>query len=551
MRRLFSLLYSTRAYELLSRRELARAYYQIGSMMFIASTFLLIYYLSDPASLAENPATVGMVGALIGFVVVTLFLTRIGRVEWAGAMLSTALLGIVYLTFLNSASITEGLAAVMALSIVAGGMFNGTIGAALTTFAALFIVFAGIGLQQDGMTSIIATLITLTMLGIVVWYFSRYARASREEGHSSAIREQVQLANITTQIARRASERATLDDVLNELLELILQNFSQIYHAQVFLLDADGLQSNLVASTGETGKKLLERRHSLAVGSLSVIGQATLKGEPIIAVAGDPEGIHRPNDLLPDTTLEAAFPLMVGETAIGALDLQSRNRRSLNETEITTFQLLAESLGLVVDNVRQHNLIAEQTAQNTPAPNAGGVTNRTAANAVSRDLLRALLQEEAGHNELMIDFATGDMEMSDVRTATMDEAMRSGESIYDNNAVTVPLTLRGEVIGAVELVVPDTRLIDDDLSTIKEIGERFSIAVENLLVLKNSQRIARRESLINDIGSRLQTSNDIDATLAEAARSLYEALKADKVNIRLGVPASTSANGSANGKDSV
>lgn len=541
MRRLFSLLYSTSAYELLSRRELARAYYQIASMMFIASTLLLIYYLSDPVSLTENPTTIVMVGALMGFVVVTLFLTRIGRVEWAGAMLATALLGIVYLTFMNTASITEGLATVMALAIVAGGMFNGTIGAGLTTFAALFIVFAGVGLQQDGLTSIIATLVTLTMLGVVVWYFSRYARASREEGHSSAIREQVQLANITTQIARRASERATLDDVLDELLNLILENFSQIYHAQVFLLDADGLQATLVASTGETGKKLLERRHSLAVGSLSVIGQATLKGEPIIAVAGDPEGIHRPNDLLPDTTLEAAFPLMVGNRAIGALDLQSRSRRSLNATEMTTFQVLAESLGLVVDNVRQHNMIAGQATNGAPA--ASATVNDTATNAVSRELLLSLLREESDHNELMIDFASGDVSAADVRTSTMEQAINSGQTIYENNVVTVPLTLRGEVIGAIELDVPETRLIDDDLSTMKEIGERFSISVENLLVLKNSQRIARRESLINDIGSKLQTSNDIDATLAEAARSLYEALKADKVNIRLGVPASPSANG--------
>jgi hypothetical protein len=54
--------------------------------------------------------------------------------------------------------------------------------------------------------------------------------------------------------------------------------------------------------------------------------------------------------------------------------------------------------------------------------------------------------------------------------------------------------------------------------------------------VEESQRIAQRETLINEISSRLQSANNVEATLAEAARSLNETLRANKVTIRLGIP---------------
>jgi hypothetical protein len=100
------------------------------------------------------------------------------------------------------------------------------------------------------------------------------------------------------------------------------------------------------------------------------------------------------------------------------------------------------------------------------------------------------------------------------------------------------------VIGAIEFELDkDSSLSPEDLALIQEVGERFGLAAENTRLFEQSQRIAQREALVNEIGVRLQASNNIETTLAEAARSLKQTLRADKVAIRLGTPPDANGNG--------
>ena len=73
----------------------------------------------------------------------------------------------------------------------------------------------------------------------------------------------------------------------------------------------------------------------------------------------------------------------------------------------------------------------------------------------------------------------------------------------------------------------------------QEVGERLGLAAETTRLFERSQRIAQREALVNEIGTRLQSTSNIEAALAEAARSLKQTLRADKVAIRLGTPPAT------------
>jgi GAF domain-containing protein len=103
--------------------------------------------------------------------------------------------------------------------------------------------------------------------------------------------------------------------------------------------------------------------------------------------------------------------------------------------------------------------------------------------------------------------------------------------------------VRGQVIGAIEFELDkESSLSPEDLALIQEVGERFGLAAENTRLFERSQRIAQREALVNEIGVRLQTSSSIEATLAEAARSLKQTLRADKVAIRLGTPPAGNGN---------
>ena len=135
----------------------------------------------------------------------------------------------------------------------------------------------------------------------------------------------------TQDISRFAATQRDLQTLMDRVVDLIIERFTNIYHAQIFLIDEDRQDAVLRASTGEVGKQLLSHGHRLAIGSLSVIGQVAQQGRLIVARDAAISQIHRRNEFLPETRAELAIPLRVGESIIGALDVQSRIRDAFDE----------------------------------------------------------------------------------------------------------------------------------------------------------------------------------------------------------------------------
>jgi GAF domain-containing protein len=308
----------------------------------------------------------------------------------------------------------------------------------------------------------------------------------------------------------------------------------------VFLLDDNGVDAQLRASTGETGQQLIEQGHSLAVGSLSVIGQTTLKGEHVIARSESRNSVHRHNELLPETRLEAAFPLQVEDKIIGALDLQSRENLDLSEEDVRSFQALANTLSLAIDNIRQFEMSRMRVRENQKLAEQARNALREVERLNQRLIGRAWSEYLGGKEETMginIDFEADTSERDTRWTPSLADAMDSNNIVQDGLTVAIPLRVRGRVIGAMEFELDDDDEFDpDDLELVQEISERFGLAAENTRLVEESQRMAQREALINELSSRFQSARDVEATLAEAARSLSETFMAERVSIRLGVP---------------
>lgn len=386
----------------------------------------------------------------------------------------------------------------------------------------------------------------LLVLAVMMTIIRRMLMLARREGTTQADIERLKLAEITSSVTRNAADRMSLDAMLNDILGLLLKTYSDYYHAQVFLLDDAGLQAQLVASTGSTGEHLLSEGHALAVGSRSIIGQVTLQGSPIIEVAGSIGGYHRPNPLLPLTKLEAAFPLRVNDRVIGALDLQSKQVVQLGENDIQAFQSVADSLSLAIDNYRQIEL-AQKRAEDNRKLVAQTQQAMREVERLNQRLMRQAWTEYLQNTEEMqgfdVDLQTAETTPATSWTPTLADAVEVNTIIQDGNVVAMPLRVRGHVIGAIEFELPpEQRLSPEDVELVREISERFGLAAENTRLLEESLRAAQRESLINEISRRLQTSSDVETTLTEAARSLRTALDAHKVTIQLGKP-ETDTNG--------
>ncbi len=157
------------------------------------------------------------------------------------------------------------------------------------------------------------------------------------------------------EIARDTSSTLALDTLLQRTVNQIRDRFGY-YHASIFLLDEKGVNAIVRESSGEAGQEMKLRGHSLAVGSLSVIGYVTEKGEALVVndVTRDP--IHATNPLLPDTRSEAGLPLKIGERIIGALDVQSIDVNAFTGDEISVLQVLADQIAVAVDNARSYEI---------------------------------------------------------------------------------------------------------------------------------------------------------------------------------------------------
>ncbi len=391
--------------------------------------------------------------------------------------------------------------------------------------------------------------------GILIYLFLRSTHLDQlrapEEGDA-----RVRLATVTTQIAQRISRRAVLEDLLNSTIEDIRSSYSEIYHVQVFLTDDRAEQAVLAASTGEVGRLLLQRQHRLAVGSRSVIGTVTQTGEPLIARAGVSDSPHRRNEFLPDTLVEAAFPLKLGDRVIGALDLQSRLSDAFTQEDVPVFQALADSIAVAIDSAR----LFQQTEQRLQE-NQGLVEQMRSAMSEVERLNRSLtesvwtqyLSSKGEALSVDVDFSTDNVTHDADWTPTLRSAMQASQLTQTPTSngmiVSMPLRVRGLVIGAMEFELDGEALAPEDADMIQAVAERFGLAVESTRLYEESRRVARRETMLNEIGSRLQRTNSINAVLTEAARGLQSTLGANRVAIRLGAPPQT-AGAAENGGDS-
>ncbi len=498
--------------------------------------------------MAENWRSTATVFAIYAGSLFSLILLRLGKFEWASGSLilggSAAIFFEVVLDGLYSSSHPVFLALIILISVVLLGQRGLLFGTIMVSVMTLIGFDARQTLPApetvNNVSSGIITWLMLMLVAAVSWLFIRFNRISRQEGAAGARGEQAKQAEIISQIAQRISGRSSLDEVLNNAIEQVRLNYPDIYHAQIYLIDET--VARLVASTGEVGKKLLERQHALAVGSQSVIGTVSAVNRAIVARSGD--SVHHRNEFLPNTRTEAAFPLRRGTVVIGVLDVQSKQENAFIEDSLPLFQALADHIAIAIDNAQLFEATQRQLGENQSLLDQLS-RNMTELNRLNRRLTGQFWQDYLNQQSNQLGVEIDLDENVSVRhlslTPGIQEAIRFNQSVQNRQAgkhqIAVPLRVRGEVIGAMEFELDEgASLAPEDIVLLEEVSEQLGLAAESNRLFEVSQRMAQREALVNEISSRLQTTSSVEMTLSAAARSLKETLRLDRVSIRLGTP---------------
>jgi GAF domain-containing protein len=283
----------------------------------------------------------------------------------------------------------------------------------------------------------------------------------------------------------------------------------------------------------------------IAVGSLGIIGRVTISGERMVVRDTDQGQIHRRAAFLPGTRTEVAFPLRVGNETLGVLDLQSRNRDAFAESDIEILETLVNQIAIAIDNAQLYAEAQSRLAENQKLYDQTRVNLREIERLNQQLIGGAWAEYLRGSQSIpayTVDLTTGQVEDAAEWTQTLAEASRRNQVVIRPGAqtkvVSLPISVRGQVIGAMEFeIAPDQEITQEQMTILQQVVERLGLASENARLLEEAQRIAQREALVNEISARLQATTSVETVVAAATQSLADAFQAPRVAIRLGTPA--------------
>jgi GAF domain-containing protein len=282
------------------------------------------------------------------------------------------------------------------------------------------------------------------------------------------------------------------DELLDSVVDLLKERFN-LYYVGAFLLDDRGEQAYLRAATGVEGEAMLAEGYRLAVGGASMIGWATANKKARIALDAGKDAVRFSNPHLPLTRSELALPLVSAERVLGALTIQSNQAEAFDEDDITVLQSIADSLATALVNARLFTQAQESLEE---------------IRSLHRQYLRkAWSQARMPEQELVYTFGSDTEDGKD-----------------PGRILTIPLVLRGQIIGQIELEGELDHLSADEKAYTEMITNEAAIALENVRLLQETQRQAERERLLSEAAGKVHASMNVDdvlkTTLLEAGRIL-------------------------------
>ena len=356
----------------------------------------------------------------------------------------------------------------------------------------------------------------------------RVKQRTQDLGRINRISEhRAQMFQTIAQVTRAIISTQNLQDLLPQIAQVISQQFG-FYHVGIFLLDSNKEYAVLSATNSEGGQRMINRDHKLRIGQTGIVGNVAGTGKPRIALDTGLDATFFNNPDLPETRSEIALPLFrSGQELIGVLDVQSTESNAFTQDDIQILTTLADQVSIAIANARSYEetqtvLLESQLLyrRNIQAGWSKFVRSQKLSGIRKQGLKSSLLfdpMEVPGAKEV-------------VRSGTIYKISEDDQ----NTSLTIPMKLRGEVVGLLNIKTEDENAIGtDELDIINAIVERAALSIDNARLLAESRKTAEKERVIGEISSKVSSFTNRDNILQAAVAEIGRALPGAEVVIQL------------------
>lgn len=164
------------------------------------------------------------------------------------------------------------------------------------------------------------------------------------------VTDRTKALNTATEVSRRISTILDEKQLVTEVVEQIQKAYNY-YHGQIYLLDTSGQNLVLAGATGEGGKALLDKKHSLSIEK-GLVGRVARTKAAVLVPDTSKEPEWLPNPLLPDTKAEIAIPILLGEKLLGVIDMQDDIVGDIYPVDIEYLTAIANQTAIALQNAR-------------------------------------------------------------------------------------------------------------------------------------------------------------------------------------------------------
>jgi GAF domain-containing protein/HAMP domain-containing protein len=333
---------------------------------------------------------------------------------------------------------------------------------------------------------------------------------------------------VAAEVARDVSTSRQLHEILKRSSQLIHDRFG-FYHVGIFLLDDKKEYAVLQAASGEAGKLLLANQHKLKVGETGMVGFVTKTGEPRLSLGTGDDIVHFNNPLLPYTRSEITLPLSIGDRIIGALDVQSDKVNAFDNDDVAILMIMSDQLAVAIENGRLLQEIKKTVSESESA------FRQYTANTWQTFI----------HSLEIQGYSFSGMQPEPTKEISPEGliAIQTGKPVltkiikkgFTNTLVVVPIKLRDQPIGVMNVLFQKEQISPELISLIEEASNRLALALENSRLLVDAQQTAFREHNVNLISTQAQCIPDLDALLQNTVRELGNIFGLQKTFIQIGL----------------